>query len=79
MDGVEILNDSFFNEFTVQLPSNAANTVEKLAADDIFAGVPASRLFPGRTDYENLLIVAATEANTADEIERYGDALKGAI
>jgi glycine dehydrogenase subunit 1 len=77
--GVELLNESFFNEFTVRLPADAAGIVEKLAAGNIFAGVPASRLFPGRADCENLLIVAATEANTSDEIDRCCQALRGAV
>ncbi|MDA0261950.1 MAG: aminomethyl-transferring glycine dehydrogenase subunit GcvPA [Proteobacteria bacterium] len=77
--GVEVLNDSFFNEFTVRLPVAADGIVERLAASDIFAGVPASRLFPGRADCANLLIVAATERNSAEEIRRYCQALRGAI
>jgi glycine dehydrogenase subunit 1 len=77
--GVEITNDSYFNEFTVRLPADAADIVETLAAQNIFAGVPASRLFPGTKNCANLLIVAATERNTPDEIERYCRALRGAI
>lgn len=76
LPGVEILNDGFFNEFTVQLPGNAADIVEKLAADDIFAGVPVSRLLYGRTDSDDLLIVAATEVNTDDDMDRYCQALR---
>jgi len=77
--GIDVLNDSFFNEFTVRLPVAADGIVERLAAGDIFAGVPASRLFPGRADCANLLIVAATECNSAEEIRRYCQALRGAI
>jgi len=77
--GVEIINDSYFNEFTIQLPVDASGIVQTLAADDIFAGVPVSRLFPGKADCKNLLIVAATEGNNADEIDRYCQALRGVI
>ena len=77
--GVDIINESFFNEFTVRLPGDAAPIVETLAADGIFAGVPVSRLFPDMADGANLLIVAATESNNSDEIERYSQALRGAI
>lgn len=65
--GVEVLNDTFFNEFTVKLPVNAAALVEKLAKDDgILAGVPVSRLMPG-AGLDDLLIVAVTECSTADD------------
>ena len=46
--GVEVLNEAFFNEFTVKLPKPAAPIVEALAAKGIMAGVPVSRLLPGR-------------------------------
>ena len=62
--GVELLNDSFFNEFTVRLPKPAASVVEALAAKRILAGLPVSRLIPGEPSVENLLLLAATETAT---------------
>src|SRR6185312_14795462 len=44
--GVKLLNESFFNEFTVRLPKPAAPVVEALAEHRILAGVPVSRLIP---------------------------------
>ena len=44
--GVKLLNDSFFNEFTVRLPKPAAPVVEALADRRILAGVPVSRPDP---------------------------------
>jgi len=79
LPGVELLDDCFFNEFTVRLPGAAAPVVERLAADGIFAGVPATRLFPGRDGLANLLIAAATEMNTDDDMDRLRAALKGAL
>ena len=66
LPGVEVLNDTFFNEFTVRLPVPAAPLVEKLAADGILAGVPVSRLLPG-AGLDDLLLVAVTETVTADD------------
>jgi glycine dehydrogenase subunit 1 len=63
---VEVLNDGFFNEFTVRLPVPAAPLVETLAAQGILAGVPVSRLLPG-AGLDDLLIVAVTETTTADD------------
>jgi glycine dehydrogenase subunit 1 len=77
--GVDIINDRYFNEFTVRLPVDAAGIVETLAAEGIFAGVPASRLFPDHADCADLLIVAATESNNADEIDRFCQALRRVI
>ena len=66
LKGISVLNDSFFNEFTVRLPGNAADTVERLAALGVMAGVPVSRLLPG-SGLDDLLIIANTEVNTDDD------------
>ncbi|AWJ84918.1 glycine dehydrogenase (aminomethyl-transferring) [Azospirillum sp. TSH58] len=71
--GVEIVNGSFFNEFTVKLPKPAAEVVEALAQRGILGGVPASRLFGGGLD--DLLIVAATETNTESDMDAFATAL----
>lgn len=77
--GVEIVNRSFFNEFTVRLSKPAAGVVDALADDGILAGVPVSRLYPGRDDLEDLLLVAATECVSDDDIERLVEALGGVL
>lgn len=78
IDGVEVANDSFFNEFTVRLPKPAAGVVEALAAEGVFAGVPVSRLLPATAGVEPLLLVAVTEANGEDDMDRLVDGLKEA-
>ncbi|MBB3930572.1 glycine dehydrogenase subunit 1 [Kaistia hirudinis] len=74
--GVTLLNDSFFNEFTLRLPKDAAGVVEALAARGILAGVPVSRLEPGRPDLGNLLVVASTEVNTVEDRTAFAAALQ---
>jgi glycine dehydrogenase subunit 1 len=64
--GVTVLNETFFNEFTVRLPGDAAEAVERAAARGVLAGLPASRLEPAAPG--DLLIVAATELTTDDDI-----------
>ena len=64
--GVELLNESFFNEFTLKLSKPAAEVVELLAERGILAGVPVSRLLPD-AGLDDLLIVANTEINTDDD------------
>jgi glycine cleavage system P protein (glycine dehydrogenase) subunit 1 len=74
--GVELVNDSFFNEFTLRLPRRAAPIVDALAARGVLGGIPVSRLHPDRADLENLLLVAATETVTSDDIDRFDTALR---
>ena len=79
LPGVELLNDSFFNEFTIRLPKPAADVVEALAAKGIVAGLPVSRLEPDKPDLANLLVVAATETVTDDDVAAFAGALKEAL
>jgi glycine dehydrogenase subunit 1 len=74
--GVELLNDTFFNEFTVRVRDDAAAVVERLAARGILGGVPASRLDPGRAELRDLIVVASTEVNTDEDRAAYAKALK---
>ncbi len=74
--GVEIVNETFFNEFTVRLPCNAANLVDLLAERSILAGVPASRLFADRSSFDNLLLVAATECTDRNAADALVDGLR---
>jgi glycine dehydrogenase subunit 1 len=74
--GVSVLNDSFFNEFTIRVPGDAAAVIEKLAAKGILGGVPVSRLEPDKPDLANLIVVAATEINTEADRAAYVAALK---
>ena len=73
--GVEVLNRSFFNEFTVRLAKPAAEVVERLAERGVLAGVPVSRLLPG-AGLDSLLLVASTEVNTDDDRAALCAALK---
>ena len=74
--GVELVNDTFFNEFTLRLPTNATEVVESLAARGILAGVPGGRLFPGERDLANILLVTATEMTTDEDMDRLVAALR---
>jgi glycine dehydrogenase subunit 1 len=66
VSGVEVLNKSFFNEFTLRLSRPAAEVVETLADKGILAGVPVSRLLPG-AGLDDLLLVASSEVNTDED------------
>ncbi|CCQ72740.1 aminomethyl-transferring glycine dehydrogenase subunit GcvPA [Magnetospira sp. QH-2] len=71
---VKVLNDSYFNEFTLRLPTDAAPVVEALAEKGILGGVPVSRLLPD-AGLDDLLLVAATETTTPAHMESFTQAL----
>ncbi|AWM87848.1 aminomethyl-transferring glycine dehydrogenase subunit GcvPA [Microvirga sp. 17 mud 1-3] len=73
--GVEVLNRTFFNEFTLKLAKPAAEVVERLAEKGVLGGVPVSRLLPG-AGLDDLLLVASTEVNTDDDRAAFVAALK---
>jgi glycine dehydrogenase subunit 1 len=73
--GVSVLNDTFFNEFTIRVPGDAAEVVEKLADKGVLGGVPVSRLEPGRPELADLIVVASTEVNTDEDRAAYAKAL----
>jgi glycine dehydrogenase subunit 1 len=75
VDGVTVLNDTFFNELTIRIDGNAATLVERLAERGILGGVPASRLEPERAELGELIVLAATELTTDDDIQRLVTAL----
>ncbi len=79
LDGVELVNDSFFNEFTLRLARPAQPVVERLAGEGVFAGVPGARLWPGQADAETLLIVAATELTREADIDALAAGLAEAL
>jgi glycine dehydrogenase subunit 1 len=74
--GVSVLNDTFFNEFTIRVPGRAAEVIEKLAERRILGGVPVSRLEPDRPELADLILVASTEINTDDDRAAFAAALK---
>ena len=79
LEGVSIVNDSFFNEFTLRLPGDAASVVEKLSEKKILGGVPVSRLIPDDPEMANLLLVAATETCTEQDMDDFVTALGEAL
>lgn len=76
IDGVDLVNETFFNEFTVSLPRDGREVISALAEKGVLGGVPFARLVPDRPDLANLVIVAATEVNTDEDREAYAAALK---
>jgi len=76
ISGVSVLNDTFFNEFTIRVPGDAAEAIERLAGKGVLGGVPVSRLDRDNPDVADLIVVAATEVNTDVDRTAYVEALK---
>jgi len=72
--GAEVLNETFFNEFTVKLDKPAAQVVEVMADRGVLGGVPFSRISAGQ--HEDLLLVCATEVVSDEDIAAFGAALE---
>lgn len=59
--GISTLNKNFFNEFTIEVP-DADKFLEKLKKDNILGGIKLDK---------TKILVAATEMNTDEEIDKY--------
>ncbi len=79
IDGVELLNDTFFNEVTIRVPTDARVLINRLAEQGILAGVPGGRLFVSDPDLVNLIVLAATETTTDEDIHALVKALQEAL
>ncbi|MBB4155015.1 glycine dehydrogenase subunit 1 [Sphingomonas jinjuensis] len=77
--GVTLVNDSFFNEFTLDLGREARPIVRALADQGVLAGVSLGRLYPGADALANGLIVAVTETSSDDDVEALATALEAAL
>ena len=75
--GLEVLTPRFFNEIAVRTKGPAAALVEALLARGVVAGVPFSRLDPS-AGLDDVLLLAATETTTSQDIAALGAALKAA-
>ena len=74
--GVTVLNDSFFNEFTLMIGQDARKVVRKLADQGILAGVSLGRLYPGNDALADGLLVTLTETTSEEDIDTLCAALK---
>jgi glycine dehydrogenase subunit 1 len=61
VNGVELVNRQFFNEFTLRLAKPSRQVVRDMAAKSVLGGVSLGRLYPGAGELENGLLIAVTE------------------
>ena len=62
----------FFHEVAINLPRPALDVVERLAGENIVAGFALGDEYP---QYENTLLVCATETKTGADLDRFSAAL----
>lgn len=67
--GVELVNGSFFNEFTIRLNREARPVIRTLAEKGVLAGVSLGRLYPGDAQLQNGVVVAVTETVTDEDVD----------
>ncbi|MFZ9395807.1 MAG: aminomethyl-transferring glycine dehydrogenase subunit GcvPA [Erythrobacter sp.] len=74
--GVRVLNESFFNEFTLMLGQDARAVARKLADRGVLGGVSLGRLYPGVSRLAEGLLVAVTETTSEEDIEALATSLE---
>jgi glycine dehydrogenase subunit 1 len=79
LPGVELVNETFFNEFTLRLPKEARPAVRAMADKGVLGGVSLGRLYPGVETLENGLVVAVTETADPLDIDALVEALGEAL
>jgi glycine dehydrogenase subunit 1 len=77
--GVELVNEGFFNEFTLKLPVEARPAVHALVKRGVLGGVSLGRLYPRAEALQNGLVVAVTETATDEDIDALEAALKEVV
>ena len=77
--GVTVLNQNFFNEFTILIDGDARQIVRDLSEDNILAGVSLARLYPEVDEFSRGLLVAVTETTSEGDIESLCSALGSAL
>jgi glycine dehydrogenase subunit 1 len=68
--GVKIVNEKFFNEFSIELPKSSKEVVTALAARGVTAGYALDR---------DRLLLAATEMTQPSDVKQLCDALKDVL
>jgi glycine dehydrogenase subunit 1 len=79
INGVSLVNESFFNEFTLRLPKPSRPVVRTMADQGVLGGVSLGRLYPGEESLAHGLVVAVTETVTDEDVEALAKALEGAL
>jgi glycine dehydrogenase subunit 1 len=76
---VRVLNERFFNEFTIELPVAARPALRAMAEMGVLGGVACARLWPGEVRLENAMTVAVTECVSDADVDALVRAVKECV
>jgi glycine dehydrogenase subunit 1 len=79
VNGVELVNGNYFNEFTLKLAKPSRQVVRDMANKGVLGGVSLGRLYPGESELENGLLIAVTETVQPDDETALVTALEEAL
>ncbi len=79
LPGVRLVNEAFFNEFTLELPIEARPAVHAMVEKGVLGGVSLGRLYPDVDALRNGLVVAVTETVTDEDVDALEAALKEVV
>jgi glycine dehydrogenase subunit 1 len=79
VNGVQLVNGNFFNEFVLKLAKPSRQVVRDMAAGGVLGGVSLGRLYPGAGELENGLLIAVTETVQQDDENALVTALEEAL
>jgi glycine dehydrogenase subunit 1 len=71
-----VFSSPTFNEFVLRIQGEPDRVLERLKGKEILGGFPLGRFYPEMNDH---LLVTVTEMNTKEEIDRWAEALEGAL
>lgn len=67
--GVRLVNDSFFNEFAIELAVDARTVVHQLATRGVLGGVSLGRLYADQPQLGHAMLVAVTEVVSDEDMD----------
>jgi glycine dehydrogenase subunit 1 len=77
---VKIYNSSpTFNEFAIELPSEAGGVEKRMREKGYLAGLPLGKIYPGSPGMEKMLLTAVTENRTVEEMEGFAACLEESL
>jgi glycine dehydrogenase subunit 1 len=78
LKSVDVLNQSFFNEFTLKIDGDAEAVIAHMAKAGVLGGVPMARLWPGQ-ELDDLILVANSEINSDEDRAAFVETLRSAL
>jgi glycine dehydrogenase subunit 1 len=71
-----VFSSPTFNEFVLRIQGEPEGVLERLKKKKILGGIPLGRFYP---EMNHHLLVTVTEVNSREEIDRWAEALEGAL